>query len=369
MRLLICFFLLLITKFSFCQGWVELKDPISGILGRGVKSIENGSVKFEPQDQLNDPKIDTYRSADYIKEYTNKYRKFLTLFTSSEKFVVSDLTIFKASIKSLNIEDVVKMKTNIKYVYEGYSADSIVIKLSRKRELNVNYSKAVQTIFQQINKNILKGSAMDKIADVLPILDSIRSQSKDSIIYELKIKGSDVFFKVKMIKYEDLIKRDWEKYFKYFDNLTVKDGNKWIPKETKELKLDVLHLETLSQYPEFWGGRDNTNVKVKFGVRKINGELKLFIFHTENVIQPKWIDEEITPTFTDDNNLKHYALDRYFIYSFFQNGKRKYIYLNLLANQIDKNTISIINWTKEGGVLRPLTFMKYPEMTFSYINN
>jgi hypothetical protein len=371
MKLYSLLFIVLISNYSQAQSWVELKDPQAGILGHGVVSLKNGDVALEPFEQLDDPKIDVYQSADFIEDYTNKYRKFITLFTTAEKWNISHFIVYKASIKSINAQDVAKMKSNVKYIYEGYSADSMELTISRKREVNIDYGKAVKSIFNAMTKSILTGAAVTKIADVLPVLDSIRSEKKDSIIYTCKIKSPNVFFKVKAIKFIDFVKHDWDSYIKYFDNLKTKVGrNGWIPDETKDLKLDALNMETLSQYPEFWGANDITTVRFKFGLRKKQGEeIKLYVLHTENVVKNSvWIPMELEPTITDEHNLRHWNMDRLFVYSFNYSGIRKYIYVSIIADQVDANTIRITNWVRNGKKYEAKTFMKYPEMKFAYVN-
>lgn len=356
------------NSYTFSQTWIDLKDPISSILGRGVTKINDGLITFDPNEEISDPAIDTYKSADFINDYTNKYRKFLTFFSSKEKFQVTNLTIYKASIKSINISDIARMKSDVKYVYEGYSADSMILRISRRKEVNVDYSKAINTIFKQINKSLITGKAMDKIKDMLPILDSLRSEKEDSIVYELRIKSPDIFFKVRVIQFKDITKRNWDSYFKWFDNLKEKKNNLWIPAEFKILTMTALNMETINQYPEFWGPNDNTNVKVKFGIKKTNGELNLYAYNMENVVRnASWKPYLLEPSFIDDKGMKHWAIDRYYLYSFSHSGKRKLIYVNIVADQVDANTVRITNWTKDGSIYTPRTFMKYPELLFNYV--
>lgn len=359
--------LIFISNSYYSQtNWITLKNPESNIFGRAVVDITNGDLNFSPHTPpLLIEKLDESQSSDEISEYNEKFKSFITKYFTSNKFSVAEVTAKKLVIKSLNIDDVRKLDLGNKYIFSAISADSVTVTIKTKKSTNVDYSKALKDIASILTKN----KTVEIVTKIIPFLDNISTQNKDSISYKMVLANPNVYYKVKLIKYKGITKHDWEnRYWKSWSNPNgrIRSDRQDGLEPTFNLIYTPLEDKSISTaiYPEVWGGGDPKHILFRLRVKKINNDLKLFIQYTGS-IGSGWSDYEIIPEVVDGK--KYWKLDRTLIYSFDIRNVTKLVYIQVRGEENAKDIVTIKNW---GSTIQDkLTFMQYPEIKFEYITN
>lgn len=364
-------FILLIMTF-FCTtcaysqtNWLTLNYPQSDIFGKAVKDLKNGDINFIPiRPKIDNIKLDVSQSSDELNEYNKQFKNFISKYFSTEKFSVKEVKAKKLVIKSLNYESVKRLTEGDKYIFSALSADSVEIIVKSKKSTDINYSKAIKDISGLITGD----KAAEVVTKIIPFLDSISTHKEDSISYKMTLANPNVYYKVKLIKFNGITKHDWDnKYWKNFYNPNgrIKSNRADSLEPTFNLiytPLEDRNYTSPAIYPEVWGGGDPKDKKVRLIAKKVNNELKLFIQYT-NTIDGAWNDYEVKAETIDGK--KYWKLDRTLIYSFEIGKITKLVYVQVRGEENGKDIIMIKSW---GSSLQDkLTFMQYPEMKFKYL--
>jgi hypothetical protein len=127
----------------------------------------------------------SYQSADYLYDFKESYRKFFMKFFNKEKFSVNEVEIKKLQMKSIPINDASNMNTQLSYVYQGLAADTFELTITRKKEVNIDFSKAIKTVLEVVSKEISNPTVTEKMDNFFKIVDSTKSERKDSLLYKL----------------------------------------------------------------------------------------------------------------------------------------------------------------------------------------
>ncbi|MBW4888483.1 hypothetical protein KXQ82_02100 [Mucilaginibacter sp. HMF5004] len=361
-HLLVLLIMLSFNAFSQSQ-WLRLNYPQSNILGKGVISYRAGEITFKLDgDNIENPQIDNSISADELSEYNQEYKNFITKYFSINRYKITQVKAKKMVIKSLNYVSLLKMNVGSNYVYSGLSADSVEVTVKTRKDNKFNYSK----VLKDVTSIITAGQEVSIVSKIIPLLDSISSESKDSVSYKMLVANPDVFYKVKIVKLLNGSSHDWNKYFLYFSsNLHVRDDGQnaptnidstfeleWTPNETRNA--------SYSRYPEFWG-KDRKDVEFRLLTKKISNDLRLFISYKSGKFSNNWVNIEVPYSVID--NKRYWNMDRQLVYTFEFKNVIKLVYVQIRAYQKNDNVITIIS--SDSGDKQ--TFMQYPEVSLEYI--
>lgn len=350
--------LLLISLTVFGQtSWIELKYPQSGILGRLVTSINNGDLQYEPISSNKGLITESYESAESIEDYRERMGTFFSKLFETKNLKIKNVSIKRMVIKSLSMAAVQTLTPGSKYVYEAISADTIVVTITKSRSVEVQ----IDEIAKMVGNNLASGSA-EVLSKLLPIFEDMSYAHKDSVQYKMTIANPNVYYKVRVIEYQNIVNINWNKYWLYF--LDFNKGKEVKNQATTKLVVDAtgIQSQTAPFYPEFWGA-DNTDVQFKIELKKENGKLKLYILAKGIDFSGNWKIVKEIPN-VDDNV---WRLDRELVYSFAYKGVTKKVYVQCIAKKVDDNSIEIINWVGNRKQLNSAkTFMQYPEIKFEY---
>lgn len=338
-------------------SWIELKHPQSGILGKLVTSINGGDLQYEPIFSNKGLTTESYESAENIDDYREKMGAFFSKLFETKSLKIKNVSIRKMVIKSLSMEAVKTLTPGSKYVYEAISADTIVITITKSRSVDVK----IEEIVKMVGDNITGGSS-EVVSKLLPIFEDMSYTHKDSVQYKMTIANPNVYYKVRVIEYQNIVKTDWNNYWLYF--LDFHKG-KEVKKQSKtKLIVDATGIQSQTDplYPEFWGV-DNTDLQFKIELKKENDKLKLYILGKGLDFSGNWKIVKEIPDVGDNV----WRLDRELVYSFPYKGVTKKVYVQCIAKMVDDNSIEIINWVGNSKRLNSAkTFMQYPEIKFVY---
>jgi hypothetical protein len=363
---------------SFSQStWLQIKYPQSKILGKSVKSYHDEQIDFNlSDDDLTNPKIDTAVSADELTEFNTHYKNFITKFFSSKKYTLKEISAKRVLIQTLNFNSVVKMNINSQYVFAGMTADSVDILLSVKKEIRMDYSKVIKDV-----AGLLTGKVSSVTSKVLPLLDSVKSESRDSITYRVRLANKEVFFLCKIVKLTDG-PHDLGRFYKlFFKDVRVqydsqRDATKQEQKsrqlELEENKNGFFSLiysplgennKSMSLVPEFWG-QDNKNVRVWLLTKADGNDLKLYVGYNKGQMVNEEHYYEIQPT--TFKGKKYWNLDSHFLFSYFFKNLTKFVYVTVKAEQESDTSIKIY---KTFNRLNPASYIKYPDVRLEYLTS
>lgn len=359
-------FIILSTTFVSVFGqtqWLKLTYPESGILGKAVLCYRDGNINYDPVGpSLISPKVDISTSADDLTEYNERFRNFVTRYFTSNRFHLTEVKSKKLVIKSLNIEEVIKLREGKKYVYSAISADSVEITTKVKKGQVADISKLMKDVSSLVT-GVQTAGIVEK---VVSFLDSISYSNEDSVAYKMTVANPDVFYKIKIIKFENLARRDWERYWKFFTNPSGRITNNGQPEPT--FNLIYTPLETTNStneiYPEFWGPKDPNDVRFRLTAKKINDSLRLFIQYRGRSFNNQWNDVEIAPRFY--NGKRYWVFDRSLIYTFDFRNTTKMVYIQVRGEENGPDKIKITSWSPL--IKDKMTFMQYPEIKLKYVD-
>jgi len=361
-----------VSSVSAQDNWIDIKYPSAGLIGVAIHGISaDKDLDPQPGEEIADPGITTQNGAAYIAEYQKKYRSFFGQFVNTENSTIKAVKIKNLKIRTLAAKDVIKMKPELMYVYQGISADTLEVTVTTSKKSDIDYSKALNLLVNAASSSMRAGSSAE-IKNWLHILDIAKSDKKDSVDHVMMISSSEVFFKVKVVSYEQNLKHDWGSYFKYFvDGNNRCRGSGLFPDQKKNLRNYAGEKETLSRYPDFWGPKDVSNVKAKLGVEKVNGELLLYAYYTpykhQNTSGDKW-EKVALPSAVDQDGRKYWDLEDFFLYSFYFKGVEKQMLISVTATRLNETTIEIMNWSGAPCERHRETCLVYPEFRMTYRN-
>jgi hypothetical protein len=356
--ILFCLALLSVSSFAQQVKWIDLKYPQSGILGRGIQKINNGDPIWNPLSENSNLKFNTYTSADEIIEYRNKFRSFISKFFNFEKTKIKSITVKKLLVKSLDLESVQQMSSGTKFVYEGLTADTVIVTVSIKKKSDVDIEKLADNITNTLNVN-----STEVVGKIIPFLDSMAYKSADSLTYRLTIYNPNVYYKVRFVEFKQITKVDWNRYWKYFST----NNNP----STTILTVDATGIKskTKAKHPEFWGSNDNTSIEFRIDLKKEGDLLQLYLMGKLADFKGNWKQIRQIP-YEMENGMQVWRMDREFVYNFVHNGVTKKVYVQCVAKQTAKNQVTIYNWVDSpGSIDNAQTYMQYPEIKFVYLNN
>lgn len=369
MKSLITFSLLFFCFSSFIYGqnndWITLTTPQSGLIGAPVKKVKNNDLNFNFAIQYDkNPSIETRQSADSKTEYENKFRNFTTKYFNSTKASVQNITAYNLKVRTLSQESIDNLQIGGKYVYEGIAADSVNITVSAKKEFSADISKALEDLSSALT-NPKTTEIVEKIA---PFLDSIKYTRNDSIFYDVKIKNPNVYYKVKVIKLKkksNFCNCDWEKNcFLYFTNRVGED----FPRTTR-LQYDFTDEKstTISRYPDFCG-KDRKDLQYFLKLDKVDDNLHLWVYSTSPNVNSS-TKKILEVPYKDIDGKRQWRLQRTYLNRFDNKGIIKNVYIEVSAEQIDENSIDLINWRKGTNSFgnNALTTLKYPEFKGKFV--
>lgn len=348
--------------------WIELKYPMTGILGKEVKKINKGDIIWEPKSDSRSISHITYESADEINDYKNKFRSVFLSFINSNKTKIRSISIRKLVIKQVDPESMDKLTIGRRYVYEGISADTVLVELSTVRELNLDIDELAGAVTTAMNKH-----STEEVKRIIPLLDSSSYVRKDSIHYKMLIVNPNVYHKVRIISLFKLDASYELSYDERYQSFPYKGDHE---KSSNILKVDATGIfsETDAIFPYYYspikreGKIPIKNVKFKLALRKIDNELKLFALVQPADLDGSWVELMEIPYVVEDNK-RIWRLDRKRVYSFSYRGSHKSVYLKVTARQIDNSSVEIINWHgRDGRIDNAYTYIQYPDVHFIFVN-
>lgn len=352
----ILFFALLNRAYTQ-DSWIELKNPQSGILGRKVQSINGGDIKYEPFASPTIITSNSYQSAESIDDYREQIGTFFSKLVQNEKVKIKGVSIKNMIIKSLSFESVKNLDPGSKYIYEAISADTVVLSITKKRETEVNFEELSKLVTESLGDR-----SSELIGSFIPVFEDMSYKSSDSVQYKMTISNPNVYYKVRVIKYNNIVDADWNNIWKYF----LLKSNKKNSITTLTTSVREIQNETPKIYPEFVGKLDNKDLQFKISLEK-DSILHLYIKAKGIDQSGNWKNIKEIPFITDAGT-QIWRMDQELVHTFYYNGVVKKTYVTCFAIQKNTNSVEVINWRGNKKVLADAkTYIQYPEIKFEYI--
>lgn len=345
------------------KGWLDLKTPQTEIIGKCAK-YKNGEIDFNPiVPRVFSGEYEIAQGPNSKEEYNQYFRNLFTKYYQIDKNKSLEINSKNLVIKSLKLDDVMRLTSKNGYVYSGITADSVEIIVKTKKESTSNLS-IINDLTKAINLNPAFALKIDQI---IPLIDSVSYTRNDSISYRVTISNPNVFYKIKIIQFKQITKRNWNQYYKYWNSPSLPNTSGHTPPPSFKLiyTYDELNNNSNEIYPEFWGTRDNKQYTLKFRLMKEDNDLNLYIIIKNSSF---YGSHSIKLSSKTIEGKKYWNLDQQFVDSFEFNKVIKLVYVTLRAKQLDENTVEVTNWQNLMDFNGKRTYLQYPEFKFKYLN-
>ena len=354
--IIILFFGIVFNICAFSQSWINLKYPQSDLLGVSVYKIENNEVIRNPTGSLKDFKFKEDVSVQFLADCTSELKKEIDSLINQKGFNVSNITIFNLKIRRINDEDIYRLDACNCFVYEGMSADKYELSIKKNNLTNkeIRFSTVLESL-RNPNNNLLSS---------IEYIDSI--QNADNVIYDMKINSPDVYFKIRMIRFNNTNQDSKFRSGYFFNNRgsNLKYHHDRIPLQLNVIRSDE---ETTIIHPGSKQKKEFENNLYKLVCKKQEGRMKLFLYYKENTVKSDWIHKELISDI-DKSGYKHWGYDEEFINNINNGNFRKSIYFSIYADQVSDDKINITNYVQDGNNLKIMTGLKYMDGKIEYVN-
>lgn len=340
--------------------WIDLKDAQTDLLGKPISRVNNGSPIFIPDAAIQEITYEVSDGAESANEYKKKFRSFLTGILDLKSYEVKDIQVRKIKYISINPKHFYdgSINVNTRFAYSGQTADTVIIKIRKLKEVDIDFKNLLDTILKKIPINT--GGISDVIANLKADID-------DSLSTTIKIINPNVFFKARFVEFLNANpprRRTWDSYWIHFFNNNSGGG----PFTILNINGPQVRRETKRRFVQFWGPNDDRNRLYYFKVKRDNNDLKLY-FCRFTSYQGELILKEIPSK--SDGSRKIWELEFSKVDEFLHRTKNevtKLIYIACYADQLDENTIRIHNYegnsSNNGSII---TYVKYPEIRFRHL--
>lgn len=230
--------------------WMILKEPRTNLIGKEVSKIikkPDNTYEINIFDEGNQITEKDYFFRDGAAEKTDiekYYKNIYTKYFQNKKNLDLKITANNVKIYDLNMSGFDRIGYNKKVVVSGLGADSITVSVSFKKESDINVAEIIDDVVSKLK--IAKGDLPSEIADIVKV-DSFTITKKDSIVFNYKLYGNKILYKVKVAKAKLVNWRMKANYGKLFWN-----------KSSNETYLNESNPTTvLKPYAEWWGKGGN----------------------------------------------------------------------------------------------------------------
>ena len=107
------------------------------------------------------------------------------------------------------------------------------------------------------------------------------------------------------------------------------------------------------------------------GLRKENGQLKLFLLESKNSNgrnrEKSNRQAIIEIPYKDEDGKRYWNMDKTLVNKYYFRKRIKKVFVQVAAREIDNNTIELINWYGNSTCRNAVTYISYPEFKATYV--
>jgi hypothetical protein len=342
------------------ESWISLKYPQSGLLGKSILKIyDNGDIDTHPDLEIKEPLIVEANGPNYLASCTSELEKEYKKSAKDNGFSADRIIINKLRIRTIGPSEIARMDACNCFIFEGMCAESYEVKITRKSK-EPSSKKTLRYFLEELQHPSNEQKALIRRIESL---DSV--EDAENIIYNLKIQSSDVFFKIKVIRFQTIPLQDNFRYGFFFDykDSRTKFNHKKVPAPAVVRRSEE---ETNTVWPGSKNRKEFENYLYKLEVKKDLGILRLYFSYREAKINAPWNSIELIPD-VDEKGFKSWQLQDKYINTIYKGSYEKSVYLSVFAHQISEDKIQIENYYTEGKNLIRLTGLKYYDGRIEYV--